>query len=362
VRVLVDVGHPAHVHFFRHPLQQIQKDGHEVVVTARDNAVAVALLRGFAIPHQVIGPRGAGPRREYVQRLGALLRVIRRTRPDVVTAIGGAFVAPAGRLTGVPSLVFTDTEHVALDRYLTYPWATRICTPDAFARDLPRAQVRYRGLHELAYLAPDRFVRDPAVWRELGLTEGAPYAVVRLVAWRASHDRGQRGLSAEWARTAIDRLSARGRVFVTAEGDFPLALRDLRLDVPPQRMHHVLAYARLYLGEGATMATEAGLLGTPSVYVSTLVGTMGNFDLLEREGLVHSFRDGEAAVERAALLMADAAAKPAATARAASFAAGQIDVPAFVCEQLLDVGSVARMLRFEAARRDAAKERPNRDG
>ena len=77
---------------------------------------------------------------------------------------------------------------------------------------------------------------------------------------------------------------------------------------------------------------------------------------------MHSFRDGAAAVERAALLLADAAAKPAAAARAASFAAGQIDVPAFACRQLLEVGSVARMLGFEGAPRDAAKERPNRDG
>src|SRR4029078_5854430 len=101
--------------------------------------------------------------REYLCRVAALVGVIGRRRPDVVTAIGGAFVAPAGRLTRVPSLVFTDTEHVALDRYLTSPGATRICTPAAFTRDLPRAQVRYRGLHELAYLAPARFIPDPAV-------------------------------------------------------------------------------------------------------------------------------------------------------------------------------------------------------
>ncbi len=47
------------------------------------------------------------------------------------------------------------------------------------------------------------------------------------------------------------------------------------------------------------MATEAGLLGTPSVYVSSLVGTMGNFEELSRLNLVHSFQDGESGIRKA---------------------------------------------------------------
>jgi predicted glycosyltransferase len=349
VRVLVDVGHPAHVHFFRHPIRQLQDDGHEVVVTARDKDVALALLRAFGIPHEVLGPRGAGPYREYAQRLVALVRAVRRARPDVITAVGGAFVAPAGRLTGTRSLVFTDTEHVALDRVLTYPWATRIATPYTFARTLPRAQVRYRGLHELAYLGGARTDAAAANRPDLGLSADEPYAVVRLVSWGASHDRGHRGLTADAARDAVDRLSAHGRVFVTAEGPFPDALRSHRLDAPPEAIHSVLAGARVYLGEGATMATEAGLLGTPSVYVSTLVGTMGNFEVLRAEGLVLSYREAAPAVGRAVELMRDGAAKAAWRARADAFAATHVDVPAFVRQQLMEVEGAGRLSRFAAA-------------
>jgi hypothetical protein len=349
VRVLVDVGHPAHVHFFRRTIRELQDEGHDVVVTARDKDVALSLLRAFGIPHEVLGPRGAGPYREYAQRLAALVRALRRTRPDVVTAVGGAFVAPAGRLTGTRSLVFTDTEHVALDRVLTYPWATRIATPYTFARTLPRAQVRYRGLHELAYLGGARTDAAAAGGPGLGMRDGEPYAVVRLVSWGASHDRGQSGLAPEAARDAIERLSAHGRVFVTAEGRYPDSLLPWRLETPPEAIHSVLAGARVYLGEGATMATEAGLLGTPSVYVSTLVGTMGNFEVLRSEGLVLSYREAAPAVERAVELMRDEAAKTAWRARADAFAAAHVDVPAFVRQQLLEVEAVGRLSRFAAA-------------
>jgi predicted glycosyltransferase len=341
MRVVIDIGHPAHVHFFREAIGRLRGGGHEVLVAARDKDVALGLLRAFDIDHQLLGPAGAPPWREYPLRLLALARLLRRVRPQVVAAVGGAFVAPAGRLAGVPSLVFTDTEHVALDRYLTYPLATRICTPYTFKTALPRAQARYEGLHELAYLSPAAFRPDPGIRSALGVGADEPYAVVRLVSWTASHDRGHSGLGSALALQAVERLAAHGRVFVSVEGGVPPALERHAVRLPPERMHHVLAPAHVYLGEGATMATEAGLLGTPSVYVSSLVGTMGNFDVLEEAGLVRSFRDPQAAVDAAVALMAEPDAKAGWAQRARDFAARHIDVPAYVTQQLLEVAACA---------------------
>ena len=232
---------------------------------------------------------------------------------------------------------------------MTYPWATRICTPEAFKKTLPRAQFRYAGLHELAYLHPRIFVPDPAIRAEMGLRPDEPFAILRLVSWKAAHDRGHRGLSADDCARAAQALSAHGRVFVSAEGAAPPGLRVDVLPVGVHRIHHALALARVYLGEGATMATEAGLLGTPSVYASTLVGTMGNFDLLASEDLVRSFRDGSRAVEEAARLMADEGARAAWAARAAAFAARQSDMTELICGQLLELGQTGRLRGFPGA-------------
>lgn len=347
MRVLVDVGHPAHVHFFRAAVARLRADGHEVVLSARDKDVTLDLLRAFDLEHVVLSSAQRALALEYPQRLLALARLIRRVRPDVVTAVGGAFIAPAGRLTGTPTVVFTDTEHVAGDRLLTYPWATRIVTPEVFKRSLPRAQHRYPGLHELAYLHPARFAPDPSVRGELGLDADEPFVILRLVSWRAAHDRGHHGLQ-EHAAAAAERLGVRARVFVSVEGAVPEALRARRLPLPAHRLHDALAQARLYLGEGATMATEAGLLGTPSVYVSTLVGTMGNFDLLEREGLVRALRDPRAAIEAAESLLADGDAPRRWRQRAHAFAARQRDTTDVICAHLLEIGSIDTLARFVA--------------
>jgi predicted glycosyltransferase len=37
MKVLIDMGHPAHVHFFKNTIWELEKRGHEVKVTARDN-------------------------------------------------------------------------------------------------------------------------------------------------------------------------------------------------------------------------------------------------------------------------------------------------------------------------------------
>ena len=345
MRFLVDICHPGHVHFFRHALARLRREGHDVVVTARDKDVTVPLLEAFGIEHTVLSAVGRhrfSLYMEYARRLPALIGLVRRIRPDLLAGVAGTFIVPTARITGTPSLVFTDTEHATFDRLVTYPWANRICTPEAFVGDLGRGHHRYRGLHELSYLHPGHFQRNGGVAAALGLKEGERFSVLRFVSWQASHDRGERGFSTPLKVKAVEALGRHGRVFISAEGDLPPELAHLALRLPPHRLHAVLALASLYLGEGATMATEAALLGTPSVYVSSLVGSMGNFEILQKENLVLSFRDGEAAIAQAEALLADKGVKAAWQARAASFAGRHIDVADYVHGQMMAVASLAK--------------------
>jgi uncharacterized protein len=54
------------------------------------------------------------------------------------------------------------------------------------------------------------------------------------------------------------------------------------------------------------MAVESAILGTPSIYVSSLAGTMGNFSELEQKyGLLFNYSDSEAALTKAVELLRD---------------------------------------------------------
>jgi predicted glycosyltransferase len=42
LRVLIDIGHPAHVHFFKNTIWNLEKKGHKVMVVSRDKDVVVS--------------------------------------------------------------------------------------------------------------------------------------------------------------------------------------------------------------------------------------------------------------------------------------------------------------------------------
>ncbi len=349
MRILVDMGHPGHVHFYKHAIWRLQKKGHQVLVSARDKDVTLALLDHYGFPYRTLSAIGHGRwglAREFLLREWALLRLIREFNPDVVTEIGGLFIAPVCRLLGKPSIVFTDSEHVAIDRYLTCPFASAICTPECFKRDVGQRQIRYAGYHELAYLHPNYFQPDPTVLADLGISAEEPYFVLRFVAWKASHDLGQEGFSLSFKREVVKTLSRYGKVFITSEAELPTEFESFRIHVPPHRIHDVLAFAWLYMGEGATMATEAGLLGTPSVYVSSLVGTMGNFEeLKDRYQLVYSYRDPAEALRQAVQLLEQGDVKAEWRRRRERLLAEKIDVTQFtleVIEELWKRGAIRK--------------------
>jgi predicted glycosyltransferase len=287
--VIVTIQHPADVHFFKHAIKELNAGGHEVYVFAREKEVAIDLLDAYGIAHEVLaGAVRAGSLISLgsVQLAyeGRLLRRAYRLQPDVIAAVGGVAAAHVAALVGARSVVFYDTEHATLQNALAYPLADTVCTPACYREDLGSKQVRYPGYHELAYLHPDRFTpaEGANLPTELGLdgagTNGEGLVVLRVVDWGAAHDVGQSGFAD--ISHAVSRLERTGAtVVISAEGDLPATLEGKCVSVPPHRMHDLLSHADLYIGEGATMAAESAVLGTPAVYVNTL--TMGYTDELD---------------------------------------------------------------------------------
>ena len=310
MRILIDLQHPAELHVFKHLAALLRGAGHAVLFTGRDKDILADLARALGEPVRMFGRAGKGALRlglELLYRQFHLVRVIREFRPDLILAVGGAFVSLPGRLLGVPVHVFYDTEHARVANMLAYPFAAGIHVPDCYNRPIGQPHDAYPGYHALAYLHPSRFRPDPAVPAALGLAPGEPYAVVRYVAWEAGHDIGLRGISARMRVEAVQRLALTGRVFVSAEGRLPEALEPYRCPVPVERMHDLLAFAGLTFGESATMASEGAVLGVPGVYVDP-VGRGYTDDLERRYGLVRNFHPDRAAaaVDAAAALFAAA--------------------------------------------------------
>lgn len=313
-RILIDLQHPAHLHFFRHAARLLLENGHEVLFTGRDKDILKELARELDIRVVFFGKAGRGVIRlglELIFRYFHLMKIIRRFRPNIIMAIAGTFVSLPGWLHRIPVHVFYDTEHAHVSNFLAYSFSECVHVPQCYRRQISVRHVRYNGYHELAYLHPLYFCPDPSVLSEAGILAGEDFALLRFVNWEAGHDIGLKGFSREWKIRAVQRLMQVGRVLISSEGELPSELELYRLKLPVSRIHHLMAFASLIFGESATMASEGAVLGVPGVFLDP-VGR-GYTDELERcYQIVFNFTpdNQEAAVEKGVALMRDCRTHP----------------------------------------------------
>lgn len=332
LRVIIDIGHPAHVHFFKNTIWNLEKKGHKVMVVSRDKDVVVELLNAYGIPHTVLSkvkPGKAHLIEEWFIREYKLLLISKKFNPDVLMGILSPTVAQVAWMLRKKSIIFNDTEHAVLAQKITYPFCDIICTPSCYLKDAGKKQIRYSGYHELAYLHPSYFTPRSEILKELGVEVGEPFAILRFISWGAHHDVGQHGIENKLA--LVQELEKHGKVFITSEGPLAGEFERYRIKVAPEKIHHLLYYATLYVGEGATMAVECALLGTPSIYVSTLAGTMGNFsELQEKYGLLFNYSSSEDALSKALELLKDPELKKIWGLKRAALLKDKIDVTGFM--------------------------------
>jgi uncharacterized protein len=93
-------------------------------------------------------------------------------------------------------------------------------------------------------------------------------------------------------------------------------------------MHDALAFATIYIGEGATMASEAGVLGTPSVYISSI--SISYILDQEKYGTVFNFHNYNEAIDKIDSLLVMPDREKVFAERKAALLQSKIDVTGFL--------------------------------
>ena len=305
MKILIDIGHPAHVHYFKNFVSIMTSRGHDFLVIAKDRNVTHELLVAYNIDFTA--------RKDYPKNiLGKLINipatdffVIRKSlkfKPDILLGFSGTHVSHAGWLLGIPSIILDDTDHAYL-AHLSYKYfSTTIITPSCFNKDFGRKHIRFDSYMELSYLHPKYFKPKSEVLSTLGLKKREKFVLIQFVSWAASHDIGQSGLDYETKIQLVKEMEKYAKVFISSENDIPQRLRKFKINIPSHRMHDVLSYATLYIGEGATMASECAVLGTPAIYINSLDVSYCS-EQEKRYGLVHCFRNSGGVIKMALKLL-----------------------------------------------------------
>lgn len=295
MRILFDIVHPADVLFFKRPIEMLVARGDAVKIVSRHKDVACGLLDEFGFPHRVISRAGRGVfglAAELIRRDFSLLKVTRRFHPDVMIGFGGVAISHVGRLTDTPSISFYDSENARLQARVTWPFISRLYVPESYSGPTPDMRtIRVPGTKELSYLHPSGFTPDWTQAVACGLDPERDNFFVRVVSWRANHDLGKSGWTDETLRSVIGRLGAMGKVHLSSERLLADDLEPLRYRGPISSVHHLMAHCRLLVGESATMASEAAILGVPAIYCGH--DFPGYVRELEQAGLLRTVRPGE---------------------------------------------------------------------
>lgn len=329
IKLLIDIGHPAHIHYFKNCVKAIQKNGGDALFIIRDKDVIIDLVESYGFHYVNLGKPYKSIAGKLFGMLVFTLRIIIiawKFKPDFFLN-ATIYAAVAAWIMRKPHISLEDTynnEQVKL--YL--PFTTLVVTGDFPHPSLGRKEIRCPCYHELLYLHTNYFKPDYNILKELGISAGEKYFILRFVSWNASHDVGHMGINNELKRDMIKLLSKYGKVFISSESQLDEDMRHLLFPLHPSKMHHALAFASMFVGEGATMASECAMLGTPAVYINSQEAY--TIDHQEKECMMYHFRTPEGVLGKVQELLEDSELKSKSLMASKAMIAEKIDYTAFL--------------------------------
>jgi len=336
MKILIDMGHSGHVHLYKNVIKGLVENNHKIKITVRDKEVASKLLDSYGFNYEIITVHKehlVDKGLDMIYRSAILYRIIKQFNPDIISGFCNFYLSQIGKLLNIPSVVLTDTEHASVQNALTFPFCDKILTPNAFGKQLGTKQVKYDGYHELAYLHPNYFTPSPSVLGLLDVGKEEKYIIFRFISWNAAHDIGHTGLSLQAKRQIVREFSKFAKVFITSETPLPRDLEKYKIPIPPERMHDALHYSTLYIGEGATMASECAVLGTPAIYVNNLsAGTLE--EQRSKYGLIFYCKNSNEIIDTALDLLANPNLKKEFRGKQQKMLADKIDVTSFLLDYI----------------------------
>ena len=269
MRILIDIGHPAHVHLFKNFIFYLKKEKIDYVVVSRNKEITNNLLQHYNISFDSISNPGKNLFEmifELLKRTWKIFKINKKSNfslalgTSVSIGLLSKFTKPK-----VISWNFSEDDDYVIPLYakIANPFSTKIINPTCILFDKWESKrVFVPSYHELAYLHPDNFQADEKVLQKYGL-EKYKFVIFRLSALKAHHDKGAKGISFELNKK-LKMLVKNYDIIESNEGK-----KGGKID--PWDIHHVLAFSKMLISDSQTMSIEAAVLGIPSIRINSFI-------------------------------------------------------------------------------------------
>jgi predicted glycosyltransferase len=305
-RIWIDIDNSPHVPFFLPIIEELQKHGVQLILTARNMYQVCELLTFYQLPCKVVGGHcGKNTLLKVAYncvRAAQLSPMAVRCRPDVALSHGSRAQVLVCKALGIPTIVMHDYEHSTKTGFIEPDW---ILMPDvipdrAMSKRIERI-LKYPGLKEDVYVP--RFRPDRSILSHLGISADDVVVTLRPPATDSHYHHPESDfLFAETLRFLAGQshirvvgLPRNAKQEQRLRRDWADLIADGRLVIPQSALNglNLIWFSDLVISGGGTMNREAATLGVP-VY-SIFRGKIGAVDqYLARQGrltLIENARD-----------------------------------------------------------------------
>jgi predicted glycosyltransferase len=273
-----------------------------------------------------------------VKRIGVYVKTNFRYKPDLM--MSHDFMMPLiGKLLRRKVLYFTedDIHIIKLAARIGFPFADVILASEScYLGKYNSKKLAYKGYQKLAYIHPGYFSPDSDIVKKY-IEPGKRYFIIRVVKLKAYHDveHQVKGIDNKLLGELISRLEKYGEVLVSAERALPEVIGKQTKTIEPADMHHLMAFADLFISDSQTMSVECALMGTPNIRFHTYPVSFGYIDEIEKDyALTCTVNNAESLLEKMEEFVNDTGLKEKYSERRTKLLQDKIDVTSFLVDLL----------------------------
>lgn len=278
MRIIFIVQHPVDPYIIINTAKSIKKKGGSVyfIIVEKENIIEnIVDSHGFLFT--VVGRSKksfVGKVLNSVLVIPKIRKIVNKFKPDIIFSPRSPYASYALKSINVPLIGWEDTETGTFS-YNNSIWRIdSLLMPESYYLNKSSDKIiRFNGYKELAYLHPNVFKADSSVLDSMGLKESDTIILMRFSALYAMHDIGLKSVVLENENKILKfitdvELKFNAKVFISmTERSLSSNFEKYRLNIPPSKYLHFLFFCSLYIGEGTTTASEAGVLGVPWINI-----------------------------------------------------------------------------------------------
>ncbi|HEY9113867.1 MAG TPA: DUF354 domain-containing protein [Bacteroidales bacterium] len=269
MRILIDIGHPAHANFFRNPANILRKQGHTVIISVLHRGRLPKIVREEYPDFNIIKSGTYKSNKWSIIFQANILRFfiqlynVFNYKIDFGLSVGSFTLGAALKIKGKKNIQFDDDPERGMNVFLERMTATKIYFPPIIKET--KKISTYNALKEWSYLSPKYFLANKTVLEKYKV-KPKNYIFIREVQTKSLNYSGQ---NPDIILGIADKIKNNITVLLSLEDKSKALLYPknwIILKEPVDNIHSLIYFSTSVISSGDSMAREGAMLGVPSIY------------------------------------------------------------------------------------------------